>query len=365
MKVLFTGGGTFGHIAPALAAAQALKEARADIEIAFVGRRGGAENAAIRRAGYPLYELSVQGIQRKLSMQSLRATFSTLKAFGEAKKMIEKIRPDLVFGTGGYVCFPMMRAAIRYGIPTLLHESNATPGRACRMLAPHCTKVLLGTRDCLAEMPRRAQCEFTGNPIRKEFSEYTRQQARKILGISEKDRLLLSFGGSGGAERLNDTMMDFIMKKDERKNNLYHIHACGKKYYGSLAERYPMLTAKNARARLYPFIENMPLYMCAADLCVCRSGAMTVAELCASALPSILVPSPNVTNNHQYKNAYSLSQGGGALICKEEALSEIGEMIFETLSNKAELEKMSKAASRYGNPAAAEQIATCIISHLP
>lgn len=365
MKVLFTGGGTFGHVAPALAAADALKQMRPEISIAFVGRRDGAENEAIRREGFVLYELSVKSVQRRLSLKSLGAAFSTVRAVFAAGRLLEQLAPDLVFGTGGYVCYPLMRAAQKRGIPTLLHESNAIPGRACRMLAPRCTRVLLGMRDCGERLPKGTICEYTGNPIRKEFTEYTRARARRILGLTEGDLLLLSFGGSGGAERLNEKMAELMQRLCATHKNLCFVHACGRKYYDALARRYPALTARRSRARLYPFIENMPLYMHAADLCICRSGAMTVAELCAAGLPAILVPSPNVTDDHQYKNAYSLSLGGGALICTEDRLDEIEKMIEEVLFSEKKRTEMKQACSRYGELNAAKRIAKSIISCLP
>ncbi len=365
MRILFAGGGTFGHVAPSLAAADALRERAKEIEIAFIGRIGGAENEAIRRAGYTLYEIAARSIRRKPSMQAIRDVLATLRSFQDAKKTVCNIAPDLVFGTGGYVCFPVMRAAQELGIPTLLHESNATPGRACRMLAPKCRAVLLGTRDCLAAMPKRAHCIYTGNPVRKDFYSYTRERARKILGLSPKDRLLLSFGGSGGSECLNRAMLDFMTDEEDKAPSLCHIHATGKKYYDAIASRYPTLTHRHARERILPFIENMPLYMRAADLCICRSGAMTVSELCAAQLPAILVPSPNVTDNHQLKNAESIQAFGGARICTEGQIGKIKKMILDLIFDGDALDEMRASLRKYACTDAADRIADTILSFLP
>ncbi len=364
MKILFSGGGTFGHIAPSLATAEALRARSKDIEIAFVGRKGGTENEPVRRAGYTVYELAMGSIRRRLSLETIREALATLRSLADAKHLVSRLAPDLVFGTGGYACYPVMRAAQGLGIPTVLHESNAFPGRACRILAPKCKALLLGTRDCAAAMPKRANCIYTGNPVRQNFSAFTRERARRILGLSQNDRLLLSFGGSGGAECLNRAMLSFMTEAHEKKTQLCHIHATGKRYYGEIAAQHPSLTASHARRRILPFIENMPLYMRAADLCVCRSGAMTVAELCAAALPAILVPSPNVTENHQQKNAESISAFGGARICKESEIGEIGRMILDLIFDPSALENMRTSLSAYAAPGAAERIAETLLSFL-
>ncbi len=365
MKILFCGGGTFGHIAPALAAAEVLKRKAKNAEIIFAGRKGGAENDAVRRAGYPVYEIPIESIERRISLKSVRAALKTLRSFGEARQALQKLRPHIVFGTGGYVCLPFMRAAQTMGIPTVLHESNSTPGRACRMLAQKCHKVLLGIRDCAGAMPRGTRCEFTGNPVRQEFFQYTKEKARRILGLPSDAKLLLSFGGSGGARCLNEAMLAFMTAKDARKENLYHVHVTGRKYYENAAGRYPTFTARHSRARIYPFLENMPLYMRGADLCVCRSGAMTLSELAAAQTPAILLPSPNVTDDHQYKNALSLSAAGGALLLEEKRIDCIAEAILDTLENEALLSSMRGALSHYGERNAAEHIADAILSVLP
>ncbi|MBP3591629.1 MAG: undecaprenyldiphospho-muramoylpentapeptide beta-N-acetylglucosaminyltransferase [Clostridia bacterium] len=365
MKILFCGGGTFGHVAPALAAAEALKKKTKNAEIVFAGREGGKENDAVKRAGYPVYEIPMQSIERRLGLKSIESVFKMLRAFGEARHMLHELRPHIVFGTGGYVCLPFVRAAQVMGIPTVLHESNATPGRACRMLAPKCSKVLLGIRDCAGAMPRGTRCEFTGNPVRQDFFQYTKEKARRILGLPSEARLLLSFGGSGGAQCLNEAMLGFMTSKDARKKDLYHVHVMGRSYYEDAAGRYPTLTTRHSRSRIYPFIENMPLYMCGADLCVCRSGAMTLAELAAAGTPAILVPSPNVTDDHQYKNALSLAQNGGALLLEEKKIDQIGETILDTLEKEDLLSSMRHALLRHGEKNAADRIADAILSVLP
>lgn len=364
MKILFCAGGTFGHVAPALAAADALKKKAPDTEILFAGRENGAENKTIRKAGYTLYEIPMQSIGRRLNIQTLRAALTTIQALGKAKNILRQIKPDIVFGTGGYVCYPILRAAQALGIPTALHESNATAGRACRMLAPKCRIVLLGTRGCEKSLPANTPWKFTGNPVREEFFLYTKEKARRILGLPSNARLIFSFGGSGGAQCLNDAILSFMAKRDIGQN-IYHVHAVGKKYYEEAAARYPAFTARNSKNRIFPFIENMPLYMCAADLCICRSGAMTVAELAAAKLPAILVPSPNVTENHQHKNAQSLVDIGGAVLLEEKNLGRLGDAIAEILSDEARRTSMQESLMRCREKEAADQISASILSILP
>ncbi len=365
MKILFCCGGTAGHITPALATAEAIRKKAPNAQIVFAGREGGAENDAIRREGYFVHEIPVYSIERKISLKSIGALMRLIGSVKEARHVLAKIQPTVVFGTGGYVCFPLMRAAQVAKIPTVLHESNAVPGRACRLLAPKCQRILLGNRDCASLMPRHVPCEFTGNPVRSDFFLYTKERARRILGVPQGTRLLLSFGGSGGAQKMNDALLSFMAQKDARKENLFHVHAVGRKYYAEAAGRYPAYITRHSRNRIYPYIENMPLYMRAADLCVCRSGAMTLSELAAAEAPAILIPSPNVTDNHQYKNAQSLAQTGGALLLEEKEIGSLAEKILETLSDEQRLAAMRGALSHHCEKNAADRIADAILSILP
>ncbi|MBP3605480.1 MAG: UDP-N-acetylglucosamine--N-acetylmuramyl-(pentapeptide) pyrophosphoryl-undecaprenol N-acetylglucosamine transferase [Clostridia bacterium] len=365
MNILFCGGGTFGHVAPALAAAEAIRKMHPEAQIAFVGRRDGAENESIRSHGYRLYEIPIESLGHKSIYRSARAMLLLLRSFSLARRVLKESAPDLVFGTGGYVCYPVLRMAQIMGIRTLIHESNAVPGRACRMLARSCDGVLLGVEDARERLPKDTRCIYTGNPVREDFFRYSRQRARHALGLRDSDRLLLSFGGSGGAGALNAAMLSLMRKAAEGDGGIYHVHAAGKKYFEDIRKSNPAFTIGKGRLRVYPFLENMPLYMCAADLCICRSGAMTVAELTAAKLPSILIPSPNVTDDHQRKNAESLAARGGALICDEKELSSLEEMALGLLSDRGRLSAMRQALSRCGSRDAAREIANAVVSFLP
>lgn len=360
MKIMFCGGGTFGHIAPSLAVAAVACKKHRDIEVIFVGRKGGKENEAVRALGYPLREISAQGFS--LRPKSVSGLWHSMR---EARQILQKEKPQAVFGTGGYVCFPMLYQAQRMGIPTAMHESNAVPGRACRVLARGCDAVMLGFDAARAYLPKKANCIFTGNPAREDFFAYSRRRARALLGIPERARLLLSFGGSGGAARINQAMLAFMEDKAKGTKDFFHFHATGKNYYAAAAEKHPSFARTNGRLRIYPFIDNMPLYMKAADLCVCRSGAMTVAELCAAGTPAILVPSPNVSQNHQHKNAKSICDRGGAVLCDEAHIDRIGELILENLFDEPKLSAMKQNLTALCIKDAAERIFDSILSILP
>ena len=365
MKILFCGGGTFGHIAPSVSVAEVIGKQHPDAQLSFVGRRGGAENESIRGHGYPLYEISAESPGQKSIRRGARAILGLLRSFREARKILKEVSPDLVFGTGGYVCYPVMRMAQIMGIKTVVHESNAIPGRAVRMLATRCDSVLLGVEDARKALPKSANCIFTGNPVRADFLRYTREKARRTLGLTRGEKLILSFGGSGGARMLNDAMLALMQTLEKRNDNTYHIHAAGRKYFEQIQKTHPEFALGKGRLRVYPFIENMPLYMCAADLCICRSGAMTVAELAAARLPAILVPSPNVKDNHQQKNAESLAARGGAHICPENALDTVEKTALALLRDGKKAASMKAALSHYGRSDAAQNIANIVISLLP
>lgn len=365
MKILFAGGGTFGHVAPALSVADALRRQYPNAQILFAARAGGAENESIRASGYPIREIPIESIGRKGLQGNAHALLLLTRSFAAARKILEDAKPDLVFGTGGYVCFPTVRTAQRMGIGTLLHESNATPGRACKMLAKRCDAVLLGMRDAQALFPSGTRCIYTGNPVRADFFKYTKEQARRILGVARSDKMLLSFGGSGGARALNEAAMRLMQDLSESGGNFWHVHAAGRKYFEKIKGEHPSLTSGKGHFRVYPYIDDMALYMRAADLCICRSGAMTVSELAAARLPAILIPSPNVKDDHQYKNAKSLADAGGALILSESDPDKIENAARALLSDEGKRAAMQRALSDYGGRDAAQSIAKHIVSFLP
>lgn len=249
-----------------------------------------------------MYTVRVQGFRRSLSPKNIQAAWLAITSPQAAKKILEEFQPSLVIGTGGYVSWPILRAAANAGIPTALHESNAIPGLATRKLAPYMDAIWLNFRETADALPAHCVSPVqTGNPMRRGFSTTTRKAARHELGLSETDFLVLSFGGSRGAELLNEAAIRFMQEEVPGDPHLYHIHATGEKHFEACKQL--LKSTADGRARLLPYISKMEVYMSAADIVVCRAGAMTLSELALSGACAILVPSPYVAKDHQRKNA--------------------------------------------------------------
>ncbi len=321
MRILMTGGGTAGHINPALAIAETLKKKHPDAEFLFVGAKGRMETRLVPAAGYPIRTISVRGFQRQLSLQgighNMLAAVNVVTASLHAKKIIKEFKPDLAVGTGGYVSGPVLREALRAGVPTAVHESNAFPGVTVKMLAKEGATVLLCSEEARRHLPQGSDVVVTGNPIRPDFLTLEKAAARTQLGLDSRP-LVLSFGGSLGAARINDAMTE-VLRRSHKMGKLQHIHGAGRAGYAAMKARLEEmgvpLSGDGISVREY--IDDMPRCMAAADLVICRCGAMTLSELPAAGKPSILIPSPYVAENHQYHNAMVLV-GRGAALCIEE-----------------------------------------------
>lgn len=356
MKILLTGGGTAGHVYPALAMAEAVKNKYSDAEFVFIGRAGGDENKAVSLAGYKLHTLDVVGISRRLTPKNLSAISKALRAVGKAKRLIHAEAPDMVIGTGGYVCWPVLRAACAMKIPTLIHESNAYPGLVTRLLSKKCDAVLLGFGEAERHIKGAKRIYTVGNPVRDAFRAISREDARRALGISPSELFILSFGGSLGAERLNEAVLGWFEHADGKRYRLTHVHATGRRHFAELEKRRG--AQKNASPlRIVPYVDNMPLWLSAADLAITRSGAMTVAELCTAGIPSVLIPSPNVTDDHQHKNALEMQRSGRSILMPEselsaEALTKLLESLYK---DRAPLSAMRAALTQAYAPDAREE----------
>ena len=321
MKILFAGGGTAGHIYPSIAVAEALVERNEGHEILFIGRRGGSEGSIIENAGFRLKMLEVYGIPKRPGIGGMKKIIKTLASPRAAAKIIKEFSPDVIFATGGYVSYPCIKAGISMKIPTVIHESNAFPGKVTRLLYKKCTSVLLnldGAKDVL----KGNNIQTVGMPLRRDFLTGSREQARRKLNISNGDFLIISFGGSGGSERINDVTVGLMKSYSTKNINTKHIHACGKRYFESYKKNEAELCSGKYGCRIVPYIEDMPTYLLAADLVISRSGAVTLSELCAAGAAAILIPSPNVSDDHQRKNAQYLCDKGAAVIIDESELSE-------------------------------------------
>lgn len=323
MRVLLTGGGTGGHVNPALAIANTIKQNDPDAVIEYVGTKKGIENKLVPKAGYPLHYVEIQGLRRKLSPANLRAAYLAVTSPMKAKSIIEEFKPDLVVGTGGYVSWPVVKAAADMGIPTALHESNAIAGVAVKMLQKYVDRIYLNfekTGDTLT--CDKSKLMKVGNPVMGGFSSLSRDEARAKLGIPEKYKyVILSYAGSMGAEKVNDAVLCLMKEFTAKHPEVYHIHATGSIELELCTSQFrEMGLDKCENIDLCEYIYDMPVKMAAADLTINRAGAMTISELAITGKSAIFIPSPNVAENHQYKNAKVLYDAGAAGLFEEKDL---------------------------------------------
>jgi undecaprenyldiphospho-muramoylpentapeptide beta-N-acetylglucosaminyltransferase len=352
MKVLMSGGGTAGHINPAIAIADTIRKNIPDAEILFVGTPGGMESKLVPQAGFDYVSMPVAGFQRKLTLNNIKRNCEALGhlmlAGRRSAKIIREFGPDIAIGTGGYVCGPVLRKAAQMGVPVLVHEANAFPGMTVKMLAHHCDCVMLAVEDAKKRISADTEFVITGNPVRAEVLEYDRARARKELGIDNRP-LIVSFGGSLGARTINESMIDLLVRS-ANDGKYQHIHGYGK--YGGfvldeLKERgVDLKKCPNLDVREY--ITDMPRVMAAADLVICRSGAMALTEIQALGKAAILIPSPNVAENHQYYNAMAMVNRGAAEIIVEKDITPalLTEKADKLAGDRAKLAKMSRRAKK-------------------
>jgi len=350
MKVIMTGGGTGGHIYPAVAIADKIKKKNPDAEILFVGTRRGLEKDLVPKNGYDIKFITVSGFNRKNLFKNVKTMRDLAKGSRESKKILEEFRPDAVIGTGGYVCGPVMRTAAKMGIPTYIHEQNAFPGVTNKLLEKSAKKVFIAFPAAAEHFHHKDKLIVTGNPVRKNFFKADQMQARKELGIPENAFVLMSFGGSRGAEKINSVMIDALPAFAGDKN-IFTIFVTGKYYNQSVKEEIEARgITPSPNVRILEYIDNMDKYIAACDLVVSRAGALTVSEITVCGRASILVPSPNVTGNHQYYNAKAAADAGGAILAEDKDFTAelLKEHVFALKNDRkalAQLEHGSKNAA--------------------
>lgn len=351
MHILFAGGGTGGHINPALAVAGYIKSRRPDIKISFIGNSSGMEAKLVPEAGYDFYGIKVAGFQRKINFTNIKrniyAFYHMFTSSTESSRLLKELKPDIVMGTGGYVSGPVLRKAAKMGIRTAIQEQNAFPGVTTKVLSQMVDRVMLAMPEAEKYLNPKNPVIVTGNPIRDEILMADKAKSRRALGLDERP-MILSFGGSLGAKRLNETIAD-VMQWHYKDAKYYHFHATGKfgiEWMPDLLEQKGVILKDNPQIHVQEYINNMDVLMSAADLVICRAGAITLSELQALGKASILIPSPNVAENHQYHNAMALANRGAAVVFEEKDLNSaaIIEKISEILNNKENLKKMEKAS---------------------
>lgn len=372
MRVIFTCGGTAGHINPALALARGIQTRKPGAQILFVGAAGDSmESHLVPQAGFELRQVNINSFRRKLNAEGLRhnlmAAKNIFRSRRQARKILDDFRPDLVVGTGGFASYPVTREAARRGIPTAIHESNAVPGLTTKRLAGHVDRVMVGLSDPNAGYPHPERVVVTGTPVRPGFYTRTKKEARAQLGLRDDKPLVLSCWGSLGAAEMNRRMVDFLALCVKNGCPFYHVHGTGKWYYDDTVKA---LEAKGVKLCDHPaldvraYIDDMALYMAAADVVLCRAGASTISELIALAKPGILVPSPNVTGDHQTKNARVLADAGGAILLPEPDCTpeRLYKEVTGLLNAPEEQKKMGAALSALAPPDATELILDTLLS---
>ena len=351
-KILFAGGGTGGHIYPAIALAQELVSRRAGLTPVFVGRAGGPEEKIVPAAGFELFTLKVSGLARFWSLKNLSFPFHLLGALWGARRLMNQLRPLVVVGTGGYVSFPVLFWAQWKRVPNVVQEQNSVPGLVTRLLAPRANAVFLGFPESGEFFSRLENLLFLGNPVRKNLTQ-SREEGARAFGLSPNKKTVFIFGGSQGARRLNEAVRNWIAAGN--LGEIQMLWQTGPKWFleneAALAQKPPGLVIR-------PYIEDMAAAYACSDLVICRAGALSIAELVALGKPSILIPYELAAADHQTKNAEALTEAGGAVMLKEKELTTgvLEKKVSVLLSNASELKKMAVRAKQFGKPEAARQM---------
>ena len=368
-RVIFTCGGTAGHINPAIALAQLMHEKDPETEFLFVGAERGLEKDLVPKAGYAFRTVHISSFHRSFKPKEIKhnliSMYNLMRAPGEAQAILREFRPDVVIGTGGYASFPMVKAAAKAGIPTAVHESNMVPGLTTQMLEPFADRIMVGFEECRKHYKKPERIRVTGTPVRGDFFAKTKEEAKHALGVDDGRPLIVSFWGSLGAAGMNRQMADF-MALEAANEPFHHIHAAGANGYSliqGLLEEKGVDLQKHTALQLREYIYDMATVMRAADLVICRAGASTISELTALGVPALIVPSPYVTNNHQEKNARVLETAGGAVVLVEQNSS--AQALFQAacgiLRDREKLVSMEENMAKLGIRDATERIYETIL----
>ncbi len=364
MNVIFTCGGTAGHVNPAIALAGLMQSRDPSVNILFVGSKRGMEGKLIQKSGYPFRAIEIDNFHRSFKPADIRHNLHTaalvVKTPKQARAVLREFQPNLIVGTGGYASYPMVKYGAKEGIPTAVHESNMVPGQTTKTLEPLVRKVIVGFEACRSYYAHPEKVVVTGTPVRGDFFRLSKEEARAKLGYGDDKPLGVSFWGSLGASHMNEQMVDFIRAEIAAGGPMHHIHAAGSSGYGRLNDLLCAagVTPENSTVDVREYIYDMPTVMRAADLVICRGGASTISEITALGAPAIIVPSPYVVNNHQEKNAAVLEQAGGIKMIRE--ADSTGEKLYaaamEILSDAQLRARMHAALLKLAVPDATERI---------
>ena len=349
MKVIIAAAGTAGHINPGLAIANKIKEENPKAKIIFIGTMRGIENDLVPRAGYELKTIEAYGIQKKVSIQNIKNMFKTIKGFSEARKIVEKEKPDLVIGTGGYICGAVLTAAHKKNIPTMLHESNSYPGLAVRFLEKKTDVIMVAFEEAKKRLKKAKKVVLTGTPTKIKNVKLNNEEIKKQMGIENNLPIVLAFGGSQGARTINNNILEII--KNDANKDYELIWAPGQKQYDIIQEELEKanININNVKnAKIFPYIYNMQEVMSISDLIIARSGAMTITELSIMGKPAIFIPLPSRNANRQEDNARVLEKIDAAKVILENELDAktLENTIEDLISHKDKLLKMGENARK-------------------
>lgn len=334
MKVIIAAAGTAGHINPGIAIANKIKQEEKDSEIIFLGTTRGLENDLVPKAGYELKTIDAYGLSKEISVANIKKMYKTYRGIGEAKKIVKEFKPDIVIGAGGYICGAATMAANKYNVPVVLHESNAFPGKAVKMLAKKVDEILISFKDAEQRIKNAKKIVHTGTPVKilkREYSMNEKKEIIKTMELTEIKPIVLIFGGSQGAQKINEAVIGILT--ENLNNNYQIIWATGPKQYEIIGKalKNKNLDIKDIpNAKIVPYIYNMEEIMNVSNVIVARSGAMTIAEISNLGKPSILIPLPNVSQDHQLYNAKVLEKVGAAQIILNDELTK--ENLNETIN---------------------------------
>lgn len=358
MKYLITGGGTGGHIYPALAIAKEIKNRHKDAKILYVGTEKGLESELVPKEGINFKTIRVKGMPRKINKESIIAVKELLNGINDSRKIIKEFNPDVVIGTGGYVCGPVVFMAKKKKIPALIHEQNAFPGITNKILSRYVDKVAVTFDESKKHFKYPEKVINTGNPIRKEIYQVNLDDSYKLLGIDKEKPFVLSFGGSGGQKKLNDGMIQLIKSASINKD-IQIVHVTGKRLYEEFMKEIKNHKIKlTSEVRVLPYLYEMPQAMNIASLVVTSAGAITLAEISSIGIPSILVPKGYTAENHQEFNARSFEEKGASIVILEKDLKDniLKNQVYYLINDKNKLNQMSKNSRKLGIRDAAEKI---------
>ncbi|WP_027091073.1 undecaprenyldiphospho-muramoylpentapeptide beta-N-acetylglucosaminyltransferase [Cohnella thermotolerans] len=358
MRLVLTGGGTGGHIYPALAIGREAAEHEPDSELLYIGTAKGLESRIVPPTDLPFESIDISGFRRSLSMENVRTIVRFLQGVRRSKELLRRFKPDIVVGTGGYVCGPVVYAASRLGIPTLIHEQNVVPGLTNKFLSRYASAVAVSFADSLPHFSRHRNVKHTGNPVASAVAKADKAKGFASLGLAPGTPFVLAVGGSRGAQAVNEAISAMLPGLADL-DGIHFVFVTGERYFEQTQTRLAELPAAvKPRVHTLPYVHNMPEVLAAASLVVSRAGASSLAEITSLGVPAILIPSPNVTNNHQQPNAESLAAAGAAEMILEKDLN--GESLLSAVTkivrDPAKRERMARVSRSLGMPGAAAAI---------